>query len=68
MAADEEPSPHSICSKNASPFSGGSGTGNCHHEGLAALQSLGLSTQFYAYSLLRNQFSNIPEKTLSTTA
>jgi hypothetical protein len=28
---------------------------NGHHEGLASLQSLGLGTQFYAYSLLRNQ-------------
>jgi hypothetical protein len=28
---------------------------NDHHEGLASLQRLGLGTQFYAYSMLRNQ-------------
>jgi hypothetical protein len=28
---------------------------NGHHGGLASLQSLGLGTQFYAYSLLRNR-------------
>jgi hypothetical protein len=27
------------------------------------LQSLGLGTQFYVYSLLRNHFSKVPEKT-----
>jgi hypothetical protein len=27
---------------------------NCHHEGLTSLQSLGLGSHVYVYSLLRN--------------
>jgi hypothetical protein len=50
MDSGEELSSPSICSKNASPFSGGSGTGKFSSWG-----TLGVGIQFYAYSLLRNQ-------------
>lgn len=55
MASSEEPSSHSVFTKNASHFIEFLELVNCLHGELALLQVLGTVTQFCAYFLLWNQ-------------